>query len=64
MIYGKYIAKAADYCYACILGEEESSIEAYPFIFFLDTTTARMILHSIMNVDNIYKYNVRGGIWV
>ena len=60
MVYGKYIVKAADYYYACILGEGNSSIEARPFIFFLDTTTARMILHSVTNIDNIYEYNARG----
>ena len=62
MVYGKYIAKAADRYYACILGEEGSSIEAYPFVFSLDTTTAQKILLSVMNVDNIYMCNARGGV--
>ena len=62
MVYGKYIVEAADYFYACILGEDGSSIEAYPFIFFLDTETARKILRSVMKVDNIYKYSAGVGV--
>ena len=61
-VYGKYIVEAGDYFYACILGEDGSSIEAYPFIFFLDTETARKILRSVMKVDNIYKYSKGVGV--
>ena len=61
MAFGKYVVKAEGRYYACILDEEGSSVEAYPFIFSLDTPTSRMILHSVMNVGNIYKCVARCG---
>ena len=45
-----------------IEGGKESSISAYAFIFFIDTTTARKISVSIMNIVNIYKYCARVGL--
>ena len=61
MVYGKYIAKAADRYYACILGEEGSSIEAYLFVLSLSTTTAEKILVSVTNFGNIYLRSMKGG---
>ena len=53
---GMYIVKSEEYFYALRIGGEEATVEAYPIIFCIDNTTARMILESVMSIANIYRY--------
>ena len=45
--------------YSCQIGEEEAEIEAYPYIFYVDATTARMILQSSWESYQLYEYAMR-----
>ena len=53
---GLYIAMADGYYYACQIGEEEADIEAYPHVFYVNATTARMILQSSWDSYQLYEY--------
>lgn len=58
--YGKYIAMTGDYNYALQLEPVDSETEAYPYFFYICSTTARIIFQSVRDSAHVREYVIRG----